>query len=183
MIKVGWEGVSQFSVTLFSSHSAEKFPKETFHCCTVFGYRKHLFIKGVTSRSSVDLSCVEVRKTFVEEPLCAVFLKFSVSETFWIRGGGINILPSDLCCLIVPKLLVVESFVVSLISGVMSRPCVEIFCLAVSEDFLGNNSVLCFRKMPIAKKFLDNRGGGGDDQNFSVGNLSHSSETSPSGIF
>ena len=152
MIKVGWEGVSQISVTLFSSHSAEKFPKETLHCCTVFGYRKHLFIKGVTSRSSVDLSCVEVRKTFVEKPFCAVFLNFSVSETFWIRGGGINILPSDLCCLIVPKLLLVESFDVSLVSGVMSRPSVEFFLCRSTAKFRRGTFCAVFQKISVSEK-------------------------------
>ena len=80
MIKVVLEGVSQFSVTLFSSHSAEKIPEETLHCFTIFGYRKLFFIKGFTSRSSVDLSCVAVRKIFVEEPFCAVFQKIADSE-------------------------------------------------------------------------------------------------------
>ena len=47
--------------------------------------------------------------------------------------------------------------------------------------FLGNHSVLCFRKLPLVEKFLNKRGG--EDQDFSIGNLlSHSSETSRSGI-
>ena len=38
--------------------------------------------------------------------------------------------------------------------------------------------MLCFRKLPIAKKFLDNRWRGGEDQDFSVENfLSHINET------
>ena len=36
---------------------------------------------------------------------------------------------------------------------------VEFFCLTVPKIFAGNPSVLCFRKLPVAKKFMDNRGG------------------------
>ena len=34
------------------------------------------------------------------------------------------------------------------------------FCLTITKKFVGNTSVLCFRKFPVAKKFLDKKGGG-----------------------
>ena len=35
----------------------------------------------------------------------------------------------------------------------------RVFCLAVPEALLGNHSVQCFRKLPLAEKFLNKRGG------------------------
>ena len=35
----------------------------------------------------------------------------------------------------------------------------KIFCLTLPKKFAGNPSVLCFRKFPLAKKFMDKRGG------------------------
>ena len=53
-----------------------------------------------------------------------------------------------------------ESFDVSLLSGVMSRPSVEFFCVAVPQNFEGEHSVLYFRKFPLAKKDMDKWLGG-----------------------
>ena len=37
----------------------------------------------------------------------------------------------------------------------------EFFCLTKPKNFVeGRNSVLCFRKFPVAKKFTDKTGGG-----------------------
>ena len=69
--------------------------------------------------------------------------------------GGINIFPSEICCLIVSKLLVVESFVVCLISGVMSRPSVEYF-LSRSTGRFCRGTILCCS----SENFLDKIGGG-----------------------
>ncbi len=56
------------------------------------------------------------------------------------------------------------------------------FCLTVPKIFGAEPSVLCFRKFPVAKKFMDKRGGG--VSSFSVGNvLSRSAEKFRWGIF
>ena len=62
-----------------------------------------------------------------------------------------------------------------MLKRVMSLFSVEIFCLTVPKNFVGNPFVLCFRKFPVAKKFMDKRGVG--VSRFSVEKfLSHSSE-------
>ena len=43
----------------------------------------------------------------------------------------------------------------------MSQPLSKFLCLTITKKFVGNTSVLCFRKFPVAKKFLDKKGGGG----------------------
>ena len=65
-----------------------------------------------------------------------------------------------------PKILVGEPFIVSLISGIKKFYASEgydtvfgrFFCLAEPKTLQGNPSVLCFRKYPVAKKFKDKRG-------------------------
>ena len=55
---------------------------------------------------------------------------------------------SEICCVIVPKHLVLESFDVSSISVVMSRPSVEFFLSPSTEKF-PRGTILCC----IAEKF------------------------------
>ena len=79
--------------------------------------------------------CLTVPKNFVEEPFC-------VSENFWYR-----------------KML-----------GIREGAGITIFCqnyfVSQYRKFLqGNPSVLCFRKFPVANKFMDKKGGG-DYQDF-----------------
>ena len=57
-------------------------------------------------------------------------------------GKSIKIFPLEICCVIVPKLLVLESFDVSLFSGVMSRSSVEVF-LSRSTKRLRKGTILC----------------------------------------
>ena len=76
--------------------------------------------------------CLTVPKTFVEKPFCAVFQKASGSGKSWIRQGEVS--RSS-----------VEKFFVSK-------------CQKISH---GNFSVLCLRKSPVAKKFMDKREGSG----------------------
>ena len=54
----------------------------------------------------------------------------------------------------------------------------DFFCLTKLKNFVeGRNSVLCFRKFPVAKNFTD-KTGGGECQDFpSEFFLSHSTET------
>ena len=61
-------------------------------------------IKGITSRSSVEIFCPAVPENFVEEPFNAVFQEISVSKKVYGKEEG------EICYVIVPKLLVVESF-------------------------------------------------------------------------
>ena len=97
------------------------------------------------------------------------FRKFLVGKNIlWIRGGYHDFL-SKFSCLVVPKNFVGEPFSVSLISGIerfyASESYVTIFCrnFFVSQCrkiSYRNPSDLCFRKCPVAKKFMDKRGGG-----------------------
>ena len=46
-----------------------------------------------------------------------------------------------------------------MLQSVLSRISVEVFCLAVPKNFVGEtSSVLCFRNLPGARKFMDERG-------------------------
>ena len=70
-----------------------------------------------------------------------------------------------------PKNVVGEHFRGSLILGI-EKFCVsevyvtifdfrsKFFCLTLPKMFFGEPAVLCFRKLPVAKKFIDKRGGG-----------------------
>ena len=40
----------------------------------------------------------------------------------------------------------------------MSQPLSKFLCLTVTKKFVGNTCVLCFRKLPVAKKFMDKKG-------------------------
>ena len=62
-----------------------------------------------------------------------------------------------------------------MLKRVMSRISSTFFCLAVPKHFAGNPSVLCIGKFPVAKKFMDKKGG---VSRFSVEDFfSHSDET------
>ena len=63
-------------------------------------------------------------KCFLGEPLSAVFRKFPGSENFMDKRAGFQYFQS------------------------------EIFCLTVSKISYGNPSVLCFRKLAVAKKIM-----------------------------
>ena len=66
-----------------------------------------------------------------------------------------------------------ECFTVAIISGIekvwirgrgVSRFSTEIFLFQSAEKFCrGNLSALCFQKFPVAKKFMEKRGGVGQD--------------------
>ena len=47
----------------------------------------------------------------------------------------------------------------------MSRFSVEMFCLTVPKNFVGEPFCAVFQKFPVAKKFMDKKGGG-EYQNF-----------------
>ena len=123
----GQEGLGGGSIITFCQnflfHSAEKIRRGALECFTNFGYRKTLCFGGLCHEFLSKSFCVTALKSFVGEPLCAVFQKNSGSqESFWIREGQYRKLPS------------------------------KSFCLTVPEVLLGNPSVMCFRKNPIAKK-------------------------------
>ena len=118
--------------------------------------------------------CLTIPKNFVGEP-------FGVSENFWYRKilcfrRLCHDFLSKFFCLTVPKNFVEEPFSVSLISGIEkfyaseSYVTISIFCriFFVSQCrkySQVNPSMLCFRKFPVAKKFMD-KGGGGEYQDF-----------------
>ena len=58
----------------------------------------------------------------------------------------------------------------------MSQPLSNLLCLTITKKFVGNTSVLCFRIIPVAKKYMDKKGRGGVSR-FSVEiSLCHSAE-------
>ena len=82
-----WE-VSRFSCENFSSHSAEKFRRANFQGVTISGYRKTLRSRGLCHDFTAKKFCLTVPKHFVEEPLSAVFQRFSGSEKFMDKREG-----------------------------------------------------------------------------------------------
>ena len=132
--------VSRFSVKIVLSHSTEKIRRGAF-----LWFGRSLVSKNVRDK----------------------------------RGGGYHDFPSKLFCLTVPKNFVGEPFGISEKIWYRKILCFrELFhdfpsnffvsqCRKISE---GNPSVLCFRKIPVAK-FMDKRGG---VSRFSIENfLSH----------
>ena len=83
--------VSSFSVENFSSDSAETFRWKPFSVSLISGIEK-VWLRGGggvgVSRFSVENFCLRVLKTFVEEPLCAVFEKVSKSEKVYGSKAG-----------------------------------------------------------------------------------------------
>ena len=84
------------------------------------------------------------------------------------REREISRFPSKDFCLTVPKIFVGEPFSVSLISSIEKSLCFRGLCRSfLSNNFVadcrkisyGNLFVLCFRKFPVAKKFMDRREG------------------------
>ena len=78
---------------------------------------------------------------FVGQPFCAVFQKLSGSENFMIKWGEYQDFPS------------------------------KNFSLTVPKKFVGQPCCAVIRIFPVAKKFMDKRGGG-DYQDFPSKNFS-----------
>ena len=87
-----------------------------------------------------------------------------------VRGEKQQDFPLKVSCLTVPECFVGQPFRVSLVSGIktfyVSEGCVTSFCLEIFVSqyrniLQGNPSVLCFRKLPAAIKFMHRRRGDG----------------------
>ena len=100
--------------------------------------------------------------------LCYVSENFWQQKFLWIRRGGNQHFPSKLFCLTVPKNSIAEPFIVSLIwsieeiyasEGYVMFFCREFFVSQYRNISQRNPSVLCFRKFPVAKKFMHNKEG------------------------
>ena len=86
------------------------------------------------------------------------------------KDGGVTNFSVKKFCLKVPKNFVGEPSNLSLISGIEKvwmrgwGECQLIpfktSCLTVPKIFVGEPFVLCFRKLLVAKKFMDKKGGG-----------------------
>ena len=100
-----------------------------------------------------------------KNPSVLCFRKILVAKKFMDKSEGeVSRFPSKIFCLTLPKTFVGEPFSVSLISGIekvySSENYVTIF---LPEFFVSqhrnisqkNPSVLCFRKILVAKKFMD----------------------------
>ena len=108
-------GSSRFSVEIFTSHSAENFPKEILLFLRKFSVSKNLVDKKGVSQVSVEIFLSHSAEEFREHP-------FNVSEILGYRKIlciiGVITFPLKIFCLTVPKNFVKEPFSVSLISGI-----------------------------------------------------------------
>ena len=98
---------------------------------------KKVMEKRWVSRFFVGFISLTVAKKFVGEHFCAVFEKNSDREKIYGQEGGYQGFPS------------------------------ENFCLTMPKSFIGELFVLCCRKIPVAKKNMD-EGGGRRVSRFSV---------------
>ena len=97
------------------------------------------------------------------------FLQTSIPPLIlYFMQTGITIFQGKLFCLAVPEKIVGEPFSVPLVSGVEKTYASEGYVTIFRGKFLvsqyrnnsqRNHSALCFRKMPVAKKFMDKGGG------------------------
>ena len=103
---------------------------------------------------------------------------------FMDKKGEYQDFPSKVFCLTLLTNFVVEPFSVKFLSGIEKlyalegyvTTSVEVFCLTVPKIYIGNPSMLCFRKLAVAKKFMEKREG--QKSRFSIDKfLSHSTET------
>ena len=150
------------------SQSAEIFRMGILYCCINFGYRKKLKKKGGEYQDSPSKNfCVTVPKVSVGNPLLLHY--FQVPKKFLIRGGAsFKIFRRKFFLSQCRKISQGNSLV---FTNFGNR---KVLCLrGLYHDFLSiffvsqcrkywqvNPSVLCFRKLPVAKKIKDKRGGG-----------------------
>ena len=91
----------------FLSHSTESFRTGTLVYFRKFRVSKNFMLERVMSRFSVELFCLAVPKNFIGQPFCSMFQKISGSEKVHDKrggGGGYQDLPTNIFCLIVPKI-------------------------------------------------------------------------------
>ena len=87
------KGVTQFSVEIFLSHSAEKFCRGTLLCCVseTFRQRKSLWIRRGVSRFSVESFLSNSAENFRRGTLlCCVSEIFLQRKRLWIIRGGVS---------------------------------------------------------------------------------------------
>ena len=119
------------------------------------------------SRFLSKFFCLTMPKKFVGEPFCAMFQKFPEAKKFmdkreWevSRFSVENFLSHS------AAKIRWATFRVSLISGIDKfyasegnvTVSVDCFCLTEPKKYVGNTSVLCFKKFASAKNFMDKRG-------------------------
>ena len=164
--------VLRLSVKNFLSHSAEKNSRGNLLCCVSenFWQQRNLWIRGGGSiknfrRTTFSSQC---RKNQQGDPSVLCFRKSLVAKIFMDKKGEYQEFPLKIFCLTVPKNFVAEPFSVSLTSGIeklyASEGYVTIFCrtFLVSQcrkNQQGRPFMLCFRSFPVAKKFIDRKGG------------------------
>ena len=118
--------------------------------------------------------CLTVPKNSYGNP-SVLFQKISGSENFMdTRGGGVSRFSVEIFfCLTMPKRFIGEPFCAVFqkysggekIDGLERRGIKTFrrknFVSQCRKNSYGNLSVLCFRKLAVAKKLMDERGGGG----------------------
>ena len=68
-------------------------------------------------------------------------------------GKSIKIFPSEICCVIVPKLLVLEAFDVYSLSGFMSRFSVELLLSGSAKNFVGEPFSAVLQRSSVSENF------------------------------
>ena len=131
---------SLFSFEIVLSHSTETFHRGTLLCCVsenILVAKKFMDKReGEVSRFSFENFLSHSNGKILREHFCAVFQKISGSETVYgLEGRG-------------GKDASITNF------------CRKLFVSHCRKTSYGNHSVLCFRKFPVAKKFMDKKGEG-----------------------
>ena len=128
------QGVSRLSVKIFLSHSAEKNSRGSLLRCVSEKFRqlKSVWIRGGGSIKifSRKFFSYSAEKISRVNLLCCVSENFRQPKSLWIRGGGSIMF--------------------------FSR---QFFFAQCRKSQQGNPSVLCFRKLLVAKSFMDKKGG------------------------
>ena len=139
--------------------------------------------EGEVSRLSFDFffvsQCLKMPQGFL-----LVFQKIRLWRKFGREGevGEYQDFPLKVSCLTVPECFVGQAFRVSLVAGVEKFCASEGYVTSFCQNFVsqyrnlsqGNPSVLCFRKLSVAKKFMDKRRW--EYQDFPPNFFSHSAE-------
>ena len=157
--------VSRFPSKIFCLTLPKTFVGEPFSVSLISGIENFSASENYFTIFLPEFFVSQHRNISQKNPSVLCFRKFLVAKKFMDKSEGeVSRFPSKIFCLTLPKTFVGEPFSVSLISGIekvySSENYVTIF---LPEFFVSqhrniskkNPSVLCFRKILVAKKFMD----------------------------
>ena len=148
------------------------FRRAPFQCVINFGYRKILCFRGICHDFLSNFFVSQYRNISQRNPSVQRFRNVPVAKKFMDkRGWEYQAFLLKTFCLTVPKNLVTEAFFGAIRKNSSSKkrlwirgrrkyqyfPSKLFFSSHSAKTFLENSSVLCFRKIPVAKKFMDKR--------------------------